>query len=250
MLGATDVLSLVGRGRPARRPAAGHLRRRRPVHRPHLRAREELLRHRPGRACVDGAPGVHAPGRPRAGRAGARRACRTCAAAPTWRWKGRSSARWPNRSSTAAGTASVIGMTNMPEAKLAREAELCYASVAHGHRLRLLAPGARRGDGGRHHPGAAGQRRRPRARWWRGWPARSPPTPTGRGLQLPPRAGPRADHRARGARPGAGAAAAGHRRPRAVHGERAASTAAPDRARCRRATPWRSSTSARCRTGW
>ena len=33
----------------------------------------------------------------------------------------------------------VIGMTNMPEAKLAREAELCYATVAHGHRLRLLA---------------------------------------------------------------------------------------------------------------
>ena len=26
--------------------------------------------------------------------------------------------------------ADVIGMTNMPEAKLAREAELCYASVA------------------------------------------------------------------------------------------------------------------------
>jgi 5'-methylthioadenosine phosphorylase len=32
-------------------------------------------------------------------------ACRTCAAAPTWRWKGRSSARWPSRSCTAAGTA-------------------------------------------------------------------------------------------------------------------------------------------------
>jgi len=37
----------------------------------------------------------------------------------------------------------VIGMTNMPEAKLAREAELCYAS--HDHRLRQLAPGSRRG---------------------------------------------------------------------------------------------------------
>ena len=38
-------------------------------------------------------------------------------------------------------------MTNMPEAKLAREAEICYATVAHGHRLRLLAPGSRRGHG-------------------------------------------------------------------------------------------------------
>ena len=40
----------------------------------------------------------------------------------------------------------VIGMTNLQEAKLAREAEICYATMAHGHRLRLLAPGARLGD--------------------------------------------------------------------------------------------------------
>ena len=33
----------------------------------------------------------------------------------------------------------VIGMTNLTEAKLAREAELCYAAVRHDHRLRLLA---------------------------------------------------------------------------------------------------------------
>ena len=33
----------------------------------------------------------------------------------------------------------VIGMTAMPEAKLAREAELPYALDRHGHRLRLLA---------------------------------------------------------------------------------------------------------------
>ena len=33
----------------------------------------------------------------------------------------------------------VIGMTNMPEAKLAREAEICYATVGDGHRFRLLA---------------------------------------------------------------------------------------------------------------
>ena len=36
---------------------------------------------------------------------------------------------------------SVIGMTNMPEAKLAREAEICYAS-RHGDRFRLLASGS------------------------------------------------------------------------------------------------------------
>ena len=34
---------------------------------------------------------------------------------------------------------SVIGMTNMPEAKLAREAEICYATVGDGDRFRLLA---------------------------------------------------------------------------------------------------------------
>ncbi len=36
----------------------------------------------------------------------------------------------------------VIGMTNLTEAKLAREAELCYATLRHDHRLRLLAPAA------------------------------------------------------------------------------------------------------------
>ena len=54
---------------------------------------------------------------------------------------------------------SVIGMTNMPEAKLAREAEICYASRRHGDRFRLLASRPRRGHRGRHHQGAAGERR-------------------------------------------------------------------------------------------
>ena len=35
--------------------------------------------------------------------------------------------------------ADVIGMTNLQEAKLAREAEICYVTDRHGHRLRLLA---------------------------------------------------------------------------------------------------------------
>ena len=43
--------------------------------------------------------------------------------------------------------ANVIGMTNLQEAKLAREAEICYATAGHGDRLRLLARGPRR----RHH---------------------------------------------------------------------------------------------------
>ena len=43
---------------------------------------------------------------------------------------------WPQFSTLAESNlhrswgASVVGMTNMPEAKLAREAELCYASIA------------------------------------------------------------------------------------------------------------------------
>jgi len=39
----------------------------------------------------------------------------------------------------------VIGMTNLQEAKLAREAEICYATVAMVTGLRLLASRARRG---------------------------------------------------------------------------------------------------------
>ena len=37
----------------------------------------------------------------------------------------------------------IIGMTNLQEAKLAREAEICYATHRARHRLRLLAPGPR-----------------------------------------------------------------------------------------------------------
>ena len=40
----------------------------------------------------------------------------------------------------------VIGMTNMPEAKLAREAEICYATVAMVSDYDELAPGSRRRD--------------------------------------------------------------------------------------------------------
>ncbi len=41
----------------------------------------------------------------------------------------------------------VIGMTNLQEAKLAREAEICYVDRGYGDRLRLLASASRLGDG-------------------------------------------------------------------------------------------------------
>ena len=51
-------------------------------------------------------------------------------AAPTSASRARSSRRAPRAASTGAGASHVIGMTNMPEAKLAREAELPYATLA------------------------------------------------------------------------------------------------------------------------
>ena len=69
--GVTDVLSLSAVGSLQAGPAARALRHRRPVHRPQLRAREELLRRRHRGACVDGASGLLAARR-RAGRRGAR----------------------------------------------------------------------------------------------------------------------------------------------------------------------------------
>ena len=57
------------------RAAAGHLRHRRSVHRPHIRARKELLRHRVGGPCGAGGPGLRPPRRPyRGGARPARRA--------------------------------------------------------------------------------------------------------------------------------------------------------------------------------
>ena len=52
------------------------------------------------------------------------------AAGPIWRWKARSSRRSRNLKLYRSWGCDVIGMTNMPEAKLAREAELPYATVA------------------------------------------------------------------------------------------------------------------------
>ena len=67
----------------------------------------------------------------------------------------------------------VIGMTNMPEAKLAREAEICLRDRRHGDRLRLLARGARRGRHRLGDPGDGRERRQGAAPRSSGSPATS-----------------------------------------------------------------------------
>ena len=109
--------------------AARHLRADRPVRRPHPRARELVLRQGLRGARVDGASGVAAAAHPsrgggRGGRhPGARGGTYVCIEGPQFSTLA--------ESLTYKGLGySVIGMTNLPEAKLAREAELCYATVA------------------------------------------------------------------------------------------------------------------------
>ena len=62
--GVTDVVSVSACGSLKEEPATRAFRDRRPVHRPHLRAREELLRHRLRRPRVDGRSGLPGAGRP------------------------------------------------------------------------------------------------------------------------------------------------------------------------------------------
>ena len=86
----------------------------------------------------DGARGarrVRAPGLRRALRAWRTtrrsRSARACtAAAPTCAWKGRSSRTLAESRLYRSWGVDVIGMTNLQEAKLAREAEICYATLA------------------------------------------------------------------------------------------------------------------------
>ena len=126
--------------------AAGHLRAGRPVHRPHLRAREELLRRRLSsrmsrwriRSARGSPTASRRPGAPRASPAGA--------AAPTSSWRGRSSPslaesralplvglRRDRHDQHAGGQARARGRDLLRDRR-------------HGHRLRLLAPGARHVD--------------------------------------------------------------------------------------------------------
>ena len=92
-------------------------------------ARRQLLRHRPGGPCVDGAPGVPAPGPTTCWRRWPRRACRTPRGGTYLAMEGPQFSTLAESQLYRSWNASVIGMTNMPEAKLAREAELCYCSV-------------------------------------------------------------------------------------------------------------------------
>ncbi len=130
------------------------------------------------------------------------RTSRWCATAPMSAWRGRSSPRLAESLTYKQLGYSVIGMTNMPEAKLAREAEICYATVAmvtdfdcwHPDHdavtvqdiIKVLTANAEKA-------------KRLVARLAQRFPARARALPD----RLRPRARHRADHRARGARPGA-----------------------------------------------
>ena len=84
-----------------------------------------------GAVAAPPAPRASRPRPPRRALPAARaRASSSTAAAPTSAWRGRSSRRAPSRCCTGSWGADVIGMTAATEAKLCREAELCYASLA------------------------------------------------------------------------------------------------------------------------
>ena len=125
--GVTDVLAISAVGSLREELAPGRLRRGRPVHRPHRRARAQLLRRRPRRPCRAGRSGLPAPGRT------ARPAPRETAGARSHRGGCYVAIEGPQFSTRAESElyrqwgADVIGMTAMPEARLAREAELPYA---------------------------------------------------------------------------------------------------------------------------
>ena len=90
---------------------------------------QHVLRQRPRRACGFAHP-VCRRWASRLRRVPQRRRDSAQGRAPTCAWKARSSRRWPSRSCIAAWGMDIIGMTNLQEAKLAREAEICYATIA------------------------------------------------------------------------------------------------------------------------
>ena len=127
--GVTDVLSLSAVGSLKAELPPGPLRGGGSVYRSQLRAREKLLRRRYRRPRIHGPSGVRSTGR-----------CVVCSgralSLPVTRGGTYLVMEGPQFSTKAESElyrswgCSVIGMTNMPEAKLAREAELCYATVA------------------------------------------------------------------------------------------------------------------------
>ena len=86
-------------------------------------------------------------------------------------------------------------MTNLQEARLAREAEICYVDAGHGDRLRLLASRPRRRDRGPDHRTTWCTQRRHRQGVLRAAVRRLPDG--ARRLRMRERARARADHRAR-----------------------------------------------------
>ena len=110
-------------------PPARHFRARRSVRRPHPQAREFVLRQGLRCPCLDGPSGVaaavvHLAAAAKAeGIAAVQGGTYVCMEGPQF------SSLAESLTYKSQGY-SVIGMTNMPEAKLAREAEICYASVA------------------------------------------------------------------------------------------------------------------------
>ena len=126
--GATQIISVSAVGSLGG-VAARHVRHRRSVYRPHVRAREEFLWHRPGGACVDGASGVRTPGRCDRG-GGTAQQIRYVRGGTYLVMEGPQFSSLAESELYRSWRCDVIGMTNMPEAKLAREAELCYATVA------------------------------------------------------------------------------------------------------------------------
>ena len=167
--GVTDLVSLSACGSFKEELPPGHLRAGRSVRRPHLSPPELVLRHGLRRACVDGASGQPALAHPsrRGGRGGrhpvARDGTYVCIEGPQFSTLA--------ESLTYKGLGySVIGMTNLPEAKLAREAEICYATVAMVTDFDCWHPDHDAVTVHGHHQGADGQCREGASGWWRGLP--------------------------------------------------------------------------------
>ena len=128
-LGVRQVLAPSAVGGPARIPRPGHARGARPGRRPYVRPDADLLRR--GRRprllrrplLPDGT--TYASSSPPPGRAG-----RRPTAAPSSSSRVRGSRPAPSPGGTPRNGWSVVGMTGIPEAVLARELALCYTTVA------------------------------------------------------------------------------------------------------------------------
>ena len=120
------------------RVAARHLRACRSIRRSHPQAREFVLRQGLRRPCVDGPSGIAAA----ANSSGCCAAAEGIAATDGGTYVCMEGPQFSSLAESLTYKAqgySVIGMTNMPEAKLAREARDLLRQCGDGHRFRLLA---------------------------------------------------------------------------------------------------------------